>query len=74
METKNKTPKKTIKDFKKVYNQKLKENLNSPYQHVRDNALNQTICYCKGYFESDNNNIYKILDIISRGYFELKTI
>jgi|688.fasta_scaffold928001_1 hypothetical protein len=74
METKNKTPKKTIVDFKKIYDKKLQENLNSPYEYIRNNAIYQTICYCKGYFESDNSDIYKILDIISRGYFELKNI
>jgi len=59
-----KTPKKTIKDFKKVFDNELQKNLNSPYNYTRENATKSTLHYCYGYFQKDNTNIFKIIEII----------
>jgi len=59
-----KIKKKTIKDFKKVFDKELQENLNSPYEHTRENATKLALAYCFGYFQSDNTNIFKIIEII----------
>lgn len=55
---------KNFKDFEEVFNKQMEENKKSPFEHTRENALQLSLHYCYGYFESRNSNEFKTINLI----------
>jgi hypothetical protein len=58
-----KTKKKSIKEFKKVFNEKVNNNLICT-EYEQKHAIILALYYMKGYFEKDNTLISKVLNEI----------
>ena len=58
-----KPKKKSIKDFKKVFNEQINKNFSS-FRFDKNEAIILSLYFMKGYFEKDNTLISKVLNEI----------